>query len=70
MELETRYRIFKVIRLHTSRSDVYQHVLEGCNAEQYEKEEDAREWIMKHGDFRNAQYEYVILPCLKAVKNA
>jgi hypothetical protein len=69
MELATRYRIFKVVRLSGTHHDIYQHGLEGCNAEQYENENDAKAWIMEHGDFRNAQFEYVILPCFKAVKN-
>lgn len=67
MELATRYRIFKIVRQSSTHHDVYHHVLEGCNAEQYETEQEAREWIAKHGDFRNAQFEYVILPCLKPV---
>ena len=68
MELETRYRIFKIVRLASTHHDVYHHILEGCSAEQYENEADAKAWILQHGDFRNAQFEYVILPCLKAVK--
>lgn len=68
MELETRYRIFRLVRQYTQYHDIYQHVLEGCNAEQYENERDARNWLMQHGDFRSAQFEYVILPCLRAVK--
>ena len=68
MELETRYRIFRIVRLHTARPDVYQHVLEGCNAEQYENEQDVKDWLAQHGDFRTAINEYVILPCLKPVK--
>ena len=56
------------MRLHTARPDVYQHVLEGCNAEQYENEQDAKDWVAQHGDFRSAINEYVIMPCLKPVK--
>lgn len=69
MELQTRYRIFKIVRTPSSRNDIYNHILEGVNAEQYVTEQEAKDWIIKHGDFRNAQHDYVILPCLKAVKN-
>jgi hypothetical protein len=67
MELETRYRVFKIVRTPASRKDIYEHVLEGCSAEEYTTETDAKNWIIQHGDFRNAQHDYVILPCLKPV---
>ena len=67
MELETRYRIFKIVRTPASRNDIFHHILEGCNAEQYLSEQEAKTWILQHGDYRNAQNDYVILPCLKAV---
>ena len=68
MELETRYRIFKIVRTPASHHDVFHHVLEGCNAEQYINEADAKDWILQHGDSRNVQHDYVILPCMKVVK--
>ncbi len=65
MELETRFRVFKLVRTATARHDVYHHVLEGCGPEEFAAEEDARAWLMMHGDFRNALHEYVIQPCIK-----
>ena len=67
MELETRYRVFRIVRTPASRNDIFNHILEGCNAEQYATEQEARDWILNHGDFKNAQHDYVIMPCIKAV---
>jgi hypothetical protein len=68
MELETRYRVFRLVRNSGTRRDVYQHVLEGCSADEFSSEKDAKDWVLEHGDFRNAIHEYVILPCLKVMQ--
>lgn len=68
MALETRFRVFKIVRTSTTRRDVYHHALEGCSPDEFATEQEAREWLEAHGDFRNALHEYVILPCLKVAK--
>ena len=66
--LETKYRVFKVTDAPGNNEKQHNVVLENCSHIDFEVEEDAEEWIMENGNFRTSSHDYVIMPCIRVIR--
>jgi len=67
--LVTRYRVFRVNQQNPQHiGQLPSFVLSGVNDEEYEREQDALDWIIVNGDHRTLSYDYVVLPCMRVIQ--
>jgi hypothetical protein len=65
--LDTRYQVFRLNGMKGNLPQQQLANLEICHHETFASRQEAENWILKNGNFRTLNYEYIVLPCIRVV---